>query len=190
MAVYENAPNGTEFANQFSDGSRLLKLLPPLDRLIVGRNNVPTGWHVLHDTAADEVAPEDDWIAFEGDPTATKLPVPRLAKYVGLMAVEGTEMAELRERTPAGLDGVALRFQDAVVVGPLTPGMTFGSDPRSPLELVGARILHEGIRALPVRLLGRASLSRRWSPGIAVPASAGFYRRTPISEVDPRVPIA
>lgn len=192
MPKRENEPAGTDFANFFSFGTRALKLVPPANWLFVGNNNIPKGWHVLHGRHAQSVAPDEAWIDFEGDPTATTLPIPRLAKVAGVVAVNGAAMNDLRSRHPMGLDAVALRFEDAVVVGGLRRGMRFDEsiEAVSGRQLVGARILHDGIRVLPGLLIGSVGILGDESLGFMPAIEAQRYSRGPIDQIEDMIPVA
>jgi hypothetical protein len=104
---------------------------------------------------AREVAPDDAWLNYDGDPKGTTLAIPNLAKIVGIFGADAEEMAELRRRYEDARDGVAMRIGNAVVVGAFRRGLKFAeARDASNLELGGVRITNKGIRLLPGLVLG------------------------------------
>ncbi len=98
MSKRSEPVEGAGFARFFSAGSRSLKWAPPLDRLIVGNNNIPKGW-IYTKTPADLT---DSWIHFDGDPNATRIGHDDLEATLGLWKPEArlfipAESAQLRE---------------------------------------------------------------------------------------------
>lgn len=178
MKYAREAPEGAKFARKFSVVTRSLKRVPPANRLIVGNNNVPKGWQEV-DMHASSIS---SWIDFIGDETARRLPIPRLFKKVGIMAVEKAEMAGLRDKYPDALGAVALRFQDAVVVGAFATGVMFEQGIEDDYELAGTRIGHDDQPAT----LGL------WLPnGTFLPAETTEYRSNVATATVPTViPVA
>jgi hypothetical protein len=117
--------NEARFAAFFSSVSRGLKWVPPLNWLIVGNNDVPKGWQHIPESA-DTFGP---WVTFPGDPEGSRLPIPRLYKRVGFVAVEKARLDTLQqEHTDAQL-AIALKLGNAVVVGALAEGIAPMADP-------------------------------------------------------------
>lgn len=180
-----NTPNIPEadarFAKFFSRGSQLLKKVPPLDWLIVGDNTVPDGWQHIEKPASEI----NSWVTFEGDPRGPRLPIPRLYRMVGVLAVQKSEMQNLQERIQSLQErdalprptrqAVALRFGGATVIGALAEGSPFAQDPEDEdLLLVAPRIArgdmiattrvylpleHDFIAATSTRSLARVSVA-------------------------------
>ncbi|HSX07098.1 MAG TPA: hypothetical protein VLG92_05255 [Candidatus Saccharimonadia bacterium] len=186
-------PKGTEFAERFSRVTRALKLLPPVDWLIVGkeRKNVPDGWHVLDGQPAF-VLGSHNWSKFEGDPTATNLPIPRWAHFAGIVAVESDTMDRAREATRGGRDALAIKFEEAVVIGALPEGQSFAGGVEEGYELVAARILRGPLEMMPGRVLGEIGIfghgGFQFHPA-PPPMGEEFRMRVPIEEVPTRIPI-
>ncbi|HSW37068.1 MAG TPA: hypothetical protein VLG37_01725 [Candidatus Saccharimonadales bacterium] len=132
------------FATFLSAVSVGLKFVPPLNRLVVGNNNIPRGWHCLSQPASDV----KDWVRFDGDPGGTRLPIPRLYNMAGIVAVEAAEMASLQTTYPADIyprskPALAIKFGEAMVVGALARDRSFVQDPDNEGQLLtGARIGH------------------------------------------------
>lgn len=140
-----------QFARFFSRTTKYLKHVPIVDRLIggMGATLFPDGWDVAP-AGSENVG---QWFEFEGDPgLLNRLPVPRLYKSVGVMAVRKSEMRSMLAIHEGARSAVAVRLgESAVVVGPLAEGASF---PEHPDEvdrlLVAGGIGHEALVAQPV----------------------------------------
>jgi hypothetical protein len=103
-------------------GTRTLKKVPPLDWLLVGSNNVPDGWQLIHDVVSDL----DSMVCFEGDHRLiNRLPIPRLYRYAGIMGVHRAAMERLQQEHKAGRLAVGVGIGMAVVVGALAETQAF-----------------------------------------------------------------
>lgn len=179
MVKNEASSEGAASARLFSASSRALKISRGLNNLIVGNNNIPKGWRYLGQAA--HKLPEG--VTFEGDPDATRLPIPRLYKMAGVMAVQATEMQRLLYRNPYAFYAVALKFGSAVVMGAFEPGVKFEREIQPGSDLVGVRIGHEGVTAVPGLWNPR---DERFDPA----ESAQFYSRSDLASVPENIPIA
>jgi len=141
----ENIPKGeTGFAEFFSVTSRGLKFAPILDKLIVGKNNVPEGWQHINESAYSF----EPWIRFPGDPEGTRLPIPRLYRMVGIISVESGELAALQLKEEGSRYAVAVQLGHAVVVGALGENVNLALDCAEQDRLIiGARISHYDLYA-------------------------------------------
>lgn len=114
------------FARVFAGASQALKLVPPLDRRIVGANTVPEGWRYARHMHANEVR---KWIDFTGEPTSTQWPIPKSYRGVGVIAVHNFDIKLAESHAQRPQHAVAVRFGGAVVVGALAPEATFATNP-------------------------------------------------------------
>jgi hypothetical protein len=121
MNTPESKVKGAGFAEFFSRGSQLVSRPLWLQRLVTGDDSIPGGW-VHIERRADTIAP---WVHFDGDPKGPRLPIPQLYRMAGLLAVEKSEMDELQVAHPQSRQAVAIRFDEAVVVGALAEGRSY-----------------------------------------------------------------
>ena len=170
------------YAEFYSDESRGLKLMPPLNWLIVGNNNVPKGWQHIQ----EEASLFSPWVEFDGDPNGTKLPIPRLYKLVGIISVRNSDLRNLHkhyDEADVTREAVALSLGQAVAIGALGKGVIFATDKgNESLRLVGARISKKG-------LIATAGL---WLPNerCFISAESSHYSaRIPINNVPLEIPI-
>lgn len=119
------------FAEAFCRSSQWLKGYPRLNGLIVGADTVPQGWHHLDWKHIDG---KTDWVDIPGDPNGPALPIPRMYRSIATLAVDKTQMIELRETYPKGRDALLLRFGGALVVGALHPLRRFKDHP-APIQV-------------------------------------------------------
>ena len=118
---YENVPlRDKAFANLFSIASRSLKLVPALDRLIVGRNTIPDGWHVSRVDASEF----DTWLPFNGVKEKSSR-LSRKFSHMAMMSVLEADVQLIREKRSAFQDAIAIALGRAVAVGVLAEDSRF-----------------------------------------------------------------
>lgn len=142
------------------------------------RSNAPNykkvGWE-LTDIDPNGV---NKWMEFGADPKGTRLPIPRLYRTVGVLAMNGEELDELQQQHPGAVPAVGWKLGNRVVMGEFPNEDAFGAAP----DHVG----EDGMRAVAMRLSG-GDLSA--TAGVWNPATQLFEAPESLSIIAGSVPI-
>lgn len=120
---YENVPlNDRVAAHSFSLATRGLKIIPPLDRRMIGPNTIPGGWRVSY---VDGRIFDGRWQSFPGVSDEELSPLDRKFGNLAMMSVLATEV---RPGKPGYEDALVMEIGErAVVVGVLAKKYQFAS---------------------------------------------------------------
>jgi hypothetical protein len=135
---------GELFARAFSASSRTMKRIRPLNHMIIGHNEIPAGLHYIGQVADQYPG----GVPIKGDPTAVKLPVPRLYDKIAAIAADAVEMQSFRamyppvkpDATPPYRHAIALTFGKAVLLGTLWPKVPLETTIEPGQELIGVPV--------------------------------------------------